>query len=383
MRSQGMTSLTMYVGAASQHVLRMNFVPEQEAHIFDRQVTTFWSRLIQRDIASPFKSQVTTCSHFPSEAMLWITEVEMVGSLEQLKSSRSVSGKDCPEFWNAWTRGLLLLWTRSSRIRNSRRRSVSRNRKPRRRTSFYEQDRSPSWSTTTCEWLVLMIQYWIMLIFLFLFAKIMFRNSKQHGTKFCYLWPRFPSDDILESLYKLAQLKTVLELYDMEIHQKISMPNFQKNWRQWWRGSIEQKLRLRNFDARNKRIETGAVVKSREGSRGVEGGKGTCYQWKEKGLRTNGDQCSFRHESNDGAQKPDHNAATPSEPSLSRGRSMSKKRSIQGKSNHGAILRRPCRYYLKGTCTRSPCEYWHPPQCEFYKTETGCKARDKCFVPAS
>ena len=42
-----------------------------------------------------------------------------------------------------------------------------------------------------------------------------------------------PCDDILESLYKLriresAQLKTVLDLYDMEIHQKISMPNNQK-----------------------------------------------------------------------------------------------------------------------------------------------------------
>ena len=38
---------------------------------------------------------------------------------------------------------------------------------------------------------------------------------------------------ILESLYKLriresAQLETVLELYDSEIHQKISMPNYQK-----------------------------------------------------------------------------------------------------------------------------------------------------------
>ena len=44
---------------------------------------------------------------------------------------------------------------------------------------------------------------------------------------------KIPSDDILESVYKLrilgsAQLKTVLELYDMEIHQKISMPNYQK-----------------------------------------------------------------------------------------------------------------------------------------------------------
>ena len=45
---------------------------------------------------------------------------------------------------------------------------------------------------------------------------------------------RMPSVDILESLDKSriresAQLKTVLELYDMEIHQKISVPNYQKS----------------------------------------------------------------------------------------------------------------------------------------------------------
>ena len=32
-----------------------------------------------------FKNQVTTCFDFPSDAMLWIKEVEMVGSLDELK----------------------------------------------------------------------------------------------------------------------------------------------------------------------------------------------------------------------------------------------------------------------------------------------------------
>ena len=36
--------------AASQHALRMSFV--QEAQNFDRQVLTFWSRLMHRDITS-------------------------------------------------------------------------------------------------------------------------------------------------------------------------------------------------------------------------------------------------------------------------------------------------------------------------------------------
>ena len=40
-------------------------------------------------------------------------------------------------------------------------------------------------------------------------------------------------------------------------------------------------------------------------------------------------------------------AATLSEPSMKRGRSVWKKRSVKGKCNHGAILRQPCRNYLK------------------------------------
>ena len=44
---------------------------------------------------------------------------------------------------------------------------------------------------------------------------------------------KIPPDDILESLYILRildseQLETVLELYHMEIHQKITIPNYQK-----------------------------------------------------------------------------------------------------------------------------------------------------------
>ena len=70
---------------------------------------------------------------------------------------------------------------------------------------------------------------------------------------------KIPCDGILESQYKLrirdsAQLKTVSELYDMEIHQKISVPNCQK-FKTMVKRSIDQKLRLRNLDARHGRIE--------------------------------------------------------------------------------------------------------------------------------
>ena len=50
------------------------------------------------------------------------------------------------------------------------------------------------------------------------------------------------------------QLKNVLELSDLEIHQKISKPEYQK-LKTMVKRSIDQKLRLQNFDARNERIE--------------------------------------------------------------------------------------------------------------------------------
>ena len=44
---------------------------------------------------------------------------------------------------------------------------------------------------------------------------------------------KIPSDDILEGLYKLRKresekLKTVLELYDLEIHQKKAGPDYHR-----------------------------------------------------------------------------------------------------------------------------------------------------------
>ena len=121
---------------------------------------------------------------------------------------------------------------------------------------------------------------------------------------------KIPSDDILESPCKLrtresVQLKTVFELYDMDIHRKILVPIHQKLKTKVKR-NIDQKLQLRNFHARNEKIETG-----RRRLRDTERGKGICYQWKAKGQCSRGDQCSLQHESHDRA-KPTPKAAPPS-----------------------------------------------------------------------
>ena len=42
------------------------------------------------------------------------------------------------------------------------------------------------------------------------------------------------------------------------------------------------------------------------------------------------------------------------------------------------MSRWPCKDYLKGTCTNSCCEKWHPPECLFYKSKSGCRFGRKC-----
>ena len=45
-----------------------------------------------------FKTEVCTCSQFPTEAMQWIKEVELVDSVDELRSSSSVRGISMPNF---------------------------------------------------------------------------------------------------------------------------------------------------------------------------------------------------------------------------------------------------------------------------------------------
>ena len=45
-----------------------------------------------------FKTEVCTCSQFPTEAMQWIKEVELVDSVDDLRSSSSIRGISMPNF---------------------------------------------------------------------------------------------------------------------------------------------------------------------------------------------------------------------------------------------------------------------------------------------
>ena len=131
--------------------------------------------------------------------------------------------------------------------------------------------------------------------------------------------------------------------------------------------SIDQQLRLRNFDARHGRIESGAVVRSRKGLIGVEGGKGIFYQWKEK-------QASVRQVTV---------AVSATKPKIVRKNQNTLPPHLLSQPYHEVeVCRgRDVSEYLKGTCTRTSCEIGIHPSAISIKNEAVCKAGDKCVFP--
>ena len=185
---------------------------------------------------------------------------------------------------------------------------------------------------------------------------------------------QIPSDDILEGLYKLrirvsGKVKTVLELYNMEVHQKKAEPDYHR-LKTMIKRSIEQSLRMKNFEAQNGNCETSAVVKNQGTKQREQRSLGDCWQWKTNGQCVKLDNCSFRHDVNKRGK------VTPSNPSPNsfmqqNERKSSRTRSPRGKSPSARMSRWPCKDYFKGTCTTPFCEKWHPPECLFYKSENG------------
>ena len=111
---------------------------------------------------------------------------------------------------------------------------------------------------------------------------------------------KIPLDDILEGLYKLRIreseiLKTVLEMYNMEIHQKKAGPDYHR-LKTMVKRSIEQEIRNKNFGIRNGNFEKNAVVKNLGTKQRAQGTPGECWQWETNGQCVKGDNCSFRHD---------------------------------------------------------------------------------------
>ena len=197
--------------------------------------------------------------------MSWIKEMELGDSLDELKFLRSVYGKDFPNF------GML-----DAKIASALNKIIQ-NSHFKKKVSLEEQKAQKEDRFLRGRQIAFMIYdnfrvtgvHDTALDYADLFSVTLHDDNIQ---EFDIRWDevllymsKIPSDDVLERLYKLRireseQLKTVLEFYEMEFNQKISMPNCQK-LKNTVKRSFDQKIQLRNFDARHERIETEAALK--------------------------------------------------------------------------------------------------------------------------
>ena len=189
--------------------------------------------------------------------MLRINEVEMVDSSDELKSSRSVAGEKFPNFE--------MLDAKIASAFNK----IIPNSHFKKKVSLEELKAQKDGRFLRGRQIAFMIYdnfrlngaHDTVLDYADSFSVILHDNNVQ---EFDTRWDevlqsmsKISSDDVLESLYKLRiresdQLKNVLELCDMEIHQKISVHHYQK-LKTIAKKCIDQKLRLRNFDAGHRR----------------------------------------------------------------------------------------------------------------------------------
>ena len=182
-----------------------------------------------------FKNQVTTCSDFSSDAMLWIKEVEMVDSLEELKSSRSVYGKYFPNFEMQDAKIASAL---NKIIQNSQfKKKVSLEEQKTQEEDRFLRGRQSAF--TICDNFRVTGAHDTVLDYADLFSGIFHDDNIQ---EFDTRWDevllsmsKIPSDEILESLWTLRiresdQLKNVLELYDMR-YWFLTI----KSWTPWWK----------------------------------------------------------------------------------------------------------------------------------------------------
>ena len=71
---------------------------QQRLQISDLQFDMFHTPATFASWKIRFKTDVCTCSQFPTEAMQWIKEVELVDSVDELRTSSSIRGISMPNF---------------------------------------------------------------------------------------------------------------------------------------------------------------------------------------------------------------------------------------------------------------------------------------------
>ena len=328
-----------------------------------------------------FKTEVCTCSQFPTEAMQWIKEVELVDSVDEVRSSSSTRGISMPNFE--------VLDARIASALNK----IIHNSQFKRRISLEEQNAQKQDRFFRGRQIAYLIydqfrvtgthdsveNYTDLFTIALRNDDIQELDSKWDGISLSMT--KIPHDDILEGFYKLRireseKLKTVLELFDLETHQKKLGPDYHR-LKAMVKRSIEQEIRNKNFWSRSGNFEKNAVVKNLGTKQRVQRILGDFWQWETNGQCVKKETIVVSATIWTSVVRVHHQIRLRI---LSCGRVSENHRGpeVPEVSPSGRVSRWLCKDYLRGTCNNSFCERWHPPECRYYKIKSGCRFGEKC-----
>ena len=140
--------------------------------------------------------------------------------------------------------------------------------------------------------------------------------------------------------------------------------------------SIEKNLRIKHSDARNGNYERNAVVKNQVTKHRGQKILGDCWQCKPTGSVLK-ETIAVSVTMSISVQKWHSRIRLQILP-CSRMREMRREPEVPKARVPVVECLDGFKDYLKGTCTNSFCEKWHPPECLFYKTKSGCRFGEKC-----
>ena len=248
------------------------------------------------------KTEVCASSQFPHISMHWITEVEMAKSIDDLMTTRSITGRtDIPDHDLLDAKIASALKKLITNV-HFRRRACTEELRAKNETRFLRGRQ-----------IAFMIYGHFRATGAYEAAQGLsdlynVRLQNDDVQDFDTRWDQaplsssgVPTEMVLEGLYKSklqdsAQLQTILAVYEQEIIRNNEQPNYSR-FKIAVRRHIDEQMRTRNFRAQNEIVETGAVTKRPKGRKAVVERKvGECYQWKATGQCSRGDSCTFSHE---------------------------------------------------------------------------------------
>ena len=246
-----------------------------------------------------FKTEVCSKSADPQLTMQWIKEAEIAKSIDDLMTSRSVTGRtDFPDYEmldamiasalkKLLTHGHFRKW-----VSVEEQRAQKYDRFSRRATNcIYDL-----WALSGHGSLRSRTRSIRSIRYTFIDKDVQDFDTRWHRALSAA--SEIPTEMILvgwrkSQLQDSVQLQTVLAMYEQENIRNNGQPSYSR-LKTAVRRHIDQVMSTRNFRARNENLERGTVIKSHNGKKAnAERRVGDCYQWKAHEQCPIGDSCSF------------------------------------------------------------------------------------------